>query len=105
MATKSCPHWLLWLWGLTQPTSPAPLQPGESTVTLSQLSPCPLQENRKSCDTEGLGIESKDFIISISEVTLPYSSEVLSHGATFYLCCINKPRLDFLVQHFRPFTK
>lgn len=83
MATKSCTHWLLWLRGLTRLTSPAPLQPRESTVTLSQLSPCLLQENRKSCDKEGSGIESKDFIRSISEVTLSYTSEVLSHGATF----------------------
>lgn len=48
MATESCTHWRLWLWGLTQLTSPAPLQPWESTVTLSKLSPCLLQENRKS---------------------------------------------------------
>lgn len=94
MATESCTHWRLWLWGLTQPTSPAPLQPWESMVTLSKLSPCLLQENRKSCDIEGSGIDSKDFIRSISEVTLSYSSEVLSHGATFYLCCIKTQCLD-----------
>lgn len=35
------------------------------------------------------------FLRSILEVTLTYSPEMLSHKATFYLCCINKQSLTF----------
>lgn len=75
----------------------------DSSITGSQLRPRLLQENRKSCDPQDEGIESKDFTRNASK-TLVCSSQVLSHEAAEPGSWAPK-RSPALPAPGRPFTK